>query len=124
MAHNPVMVISGSEPLAIQLALEDISVVDHTQLWPDYLISSKQGYTVGIARAAVNDLLSNKLDIASHIAGELNNCHTDVRIFLQEEWLGRTHDGKISLHGNQHREINYVAVTNLIMTACIATNSF
>ena len=68
---NPIMDISGSEPSLIKTKLEDISIVKNDMIYPDYKIYSKLGYTIGIARASVNDLVSNKMDVASHVAEEL-----------------------------------------------------
>ena len=70
----PLITISGSEPSILKTKLEDISVVDNSMIYPDYKIFSQQGYTVGIARAQINDLISNKMDVASHVAQELKDC--------------------------------------------------
>ena len=65
MPATPIMAISGSEPIGIKKGLSEISYIDERMIYPDYQIWSKQNYTVGIARASTNDLVRNKLDVAS-----------------------------------------------------------
>jgi len=120
---NPLMDISGSEPSLLKTKLSDISIVKNDMIYPDYKIYSKQGYTVGIARGRINDIVSNKLDVASHIAEELKDCNTDIKIFLSEDWMGMDHRGKISLPGGIRRNWPYTLVVNTIMIACIANGA-
>ena len=120
---NPIMDISGSEPSLIKTKLEDISIVKNDMIYPDYKIYSKLGYTIGIARASVNDLVSNKMDVASHVAEELKACDTDIKIFLMEGWMGMNHRKKISLHGGINRNWPYALVINTVMIACIANQA-
>ena len=84
---QPIMSISSSEPVKIINALKEISIINTHQIYPDYIITSRLGYTVGIARGTTNDIISNKLDVHSHISEELSRFHTDLKIFLQEDFL-------------------------------------
>ena len=117
------MTISGSEPTLLKQKLKDISIVDNSQIYPEYKMYSKQGYTVGIARAKINDLVSNKLDTASHIAEELSLMNTDIKIFLSEDWMAMDRFGKITLPGGIKRKWPYTLVINTIMIACIANQA-
>ena len=123
---QPMMTISGSEPSFITDHLLDIGVIDHNQQWPDYRIYSVNGYTIDIFRASVNDLLSNKLSTHSHIANELSRSNGDIKIFLQEDYLGMNDHNDVStifkgLNTNNKR--NYTSVINTILSACIANNA-
>ena len=120
---NPIMDISGSEPSLLKTKLEDISNVRNEMRYPDYKIYSRQGYTVGIARGQVNDLVSNKMDVASHVAEELSKIDCDIRIMLTEGWMGMDHRGKVSLAGGIKRNWPYALVINTVMIACISTQS-
>jgi len=120
---QPIMIISGSEPSLLKEKLKDISIVDNSQIYPDFLIRSKLGYTVGIARAQVNDLVSNKMDVASHVAEELSLIDTDIKIFLSEDWMGMDHRKKVSLPGGIRRNWPYALVINTVMVACIANQA-
>jgi len=120
----PLITISGSEPPMLKTKLEDISIVDNSMIYPDYKIFSQQGYTVGIARAQINDLISNKMDVASHVAQELKDCDTDIKIFLSEGWMGMDHRKKISLPGGVKRNWPYTLIINTVMIACIANNAY
>tara|TARA_Y100000310_G_scaffold201704_1_gene201802 strand:+ start:2164 stop:2859 length:696 start_codon:yes stop_codon:yes gene_type:complete len=120
---KPIMTISGSEPRLIKEKLASISIIDETMIYPDYKIFSKFGYTVGISRATTNDLVSNKSDVISHVAEELDKIKDDVRIFLMEDWLGKDRHGKVSLPGGQYVNRDYKAVINQVMSACLATGT-
>ena len=119
----PIMTISSSEPSLLKEKLKDISIIDSTMIYPDYKIYSKLGYTVGIARAQVNDLVSNKMDVASHVAEELSLLNTDIKIFLMEDWMGMTRQEKISLPGGVKRNWPYALVINTVLIACIANQA-
>ena len=121
--NNPIMDISGSEPALLKEKLKDISLVDNKMVYPDYKIYSKFGYTIGISRARTNDLISNKLDVASHVAEELHEMHTDIKIFLMEDWMGMDHNKKVSLPGGRKSGWNYTLVINTVLIACIANNA-
>jgi DNA polymerase/3'-5' exonuclease PolX len=123
MPFKPIMSISGSEPRLLKEGLADVSVVDNKQIYPDIRIYSRLGYTVGVARATTNDLVSNKTDVSSHVVEELYAMKDDVRIFLMEDWMGRDRYGKISLPGSQRRNREYSSVINMVMSACLATGS-
>lgn len=120
---NPIMSISGSEPHKIKEALGSISVVDTAQVYPDYKIYSKLGFTVGVARATSSDLVSNKTDVASHVAEELDNIKCDLRIFLHEDFMGRNHNKKVVLPGGRERGWNYMYIVNMVLAACLATDA-
>lgn len=120
---KPLISISGSEPQLIKRELAEISWIDEQQIYPDYRIYSKLDFTVGIARAQVQDLVSNKSDVASHVAEELSNIDDDVRIFLMEEWLGRDRHGMVSLPGGRYVDKNYIAIVNQVMAACLAVGA-
>lgn len=121
---NPIMDISGSEPSQLKEKLEDISIVRNDMIYPDVKIYSRHGYTVGIARATTNDLVSNKMDVASHVADELQSMDTDVKIFLMENWMGMDHTKKISLPGGVKRNWPYTLVINTVLVACIANGAY
>ena len=123
MPISPIMDISGSEPQLMKRELEDISSIKEDMIYPDYRIYSRLNYTVGIARAQVNDLVSNKMDISSHIVEELSNFDDDVKIFLTEEWIGRDRHGKVSLPGGRYSNTNYIHLINTIMAACLAVGA-
>jgi hypothetical protein len=123
---QPLMRISSSEPEYITNQLRDIAVLDTYQIYPDYLITSQHDFTVGIARASVGDLMSNKLVTHSHIANELSKIETDVKIFLLEDFFGmdKGHNvvTKYQMLNSKVRR-NYVGVINTILSACIANNT-
>ena len=123
MPVKPLITISGSEPRLIKQKLAEISIIDESQIYPDYRIYSRLGYTVGISRATTNDLVSNKTDVASHVAEELDKMNDDVRIFLMEDWMGKDRHDKVSLPGGQYVNRNYLAVINQVVAACLATGS-
>lgn len=120
MPTQPIMKASSSEADYLLNRLEDIIDIDTTMIYPDWKIFSKVGYTVGISRASVKDLLFNKLDVHSHVVEELVNMDTDLKIFLLEGFMGCDNNGDVVFPGGIRTNTKYIYAMNNIVSACIS----